>query len=43
VLQALGINGYSVLQACDGREAWRLPIGQPGPIHLLVTTSSCRT
>jgi len=37
VLQALGINGYSVLQACDGREALAIADRQPGPIHLLVT------
>jgi len=37
VLQALGINGYSVLQARDGREALAIADRQPGPIHLLVT------
>ena len=37
VRRALGIHGYSVLQARNGREALAIAEQHPGPIHLLLT------
>jgi CheY-like chemotaxis protein len=36
----LRLDGYFVLEACDGAEALRIVIGQSRPIHVLLTDVS---